>query len=382
MVRKLEPLNDIDVASLLADETRIEEKWKSPLVVSIPRPGTAPLRRKERHFEKATAMIDRGNQMYPLCSKCGCGKKSVRATATARLVVETEKNEIDNLEDSQTPRTVELLLSEHATLTNCVDQLRILTRNLSVARGMCLPDESSTSSTSTSYIPHNDSKEYERQLILQIQLFLIEIENQRSAASAANEQLTRQTRTISNLKEDLQSAELQIKTLTEKMTEALRVASNPNNRRQIKENGSDISRLTGRVHTLKAAVSTVRLSNRMSISSNPGEVIAPTGKVTLIFTDIQGSTNIWEQQPAAMTLSLTAHNKLIRSCISRYHGYEVKTIGDAFMVAFSEPRFAVGCSLAIQLKLLEQDWPADLLTVAECCTERSSNLKGLYTFRV
>lgn len=67
-------------------------------------------------------------------------------------------------------------------------------------------------------------------------------------------------------------------------------------------------------------------------------VDAPLGRITIAFTDVENSTALWERLPRVMAISLKLHNNLIRGAIERYHGYEVKTEGDAFMVAFSESK--------------------------------------------
>jgi len=59
---------------------------------------------------------------------------------------------------------------------------------------------------------------------------------------------------------------------------------------------------------------------------------------------IKGSTTQWEMHPDVMQAGLQLHNRLMRQKIKECHGYEVKTEGDAFMVAFAEP-LEVSCSL-------------------------------------
>eukprot|EP00755_Sulcionema_specki_P011500 Sspe_Gene.49178::Locus_26227_Transcript_1_1_Confidence_1.000_Length_952::g.49178::m.49178 len=60
----------------------------------------------------------------------------------------------------------------------------------------------------------------------------------------------------------------------------------------------------------------------------------PEGEVAVAFTDIQSSTPTWETCPAAMKKAMAIHNRIMREAIKECNGYEVKTIGDAFMVAF------------------------------------------------
>ena len=56
----------------------------------------------------------------------------------------------------------------------------------------------------------------------------------------------------------------------------------------------------------------------------------PSGTVTLLFTDIEGSTRLWDQQPEAMAAALQRHDVLLRSAIESARGYVFKTVGDAF----------------------------------------------------
>ncbi|PRP80396.1 hypothetical protein PROFUN_11942 [Planoprotostelium fungivorum] len=76
---------------------------------------------------------------------------------------------------------------------------------------------------------------------------------------------------------------------------------------------------------------------------------APTGNITLVFSDVMSSTSLWEQNPSAMSQALAVHNDVIVSCvcgitvhiqqrrsIARHGGYEVKTEGDSFMVSFGD----------------------------------------------
>ena len=66
---------------------------------------------------------------------------------------------------------------------------------------------------------------------------------------------------------------------------------------------------------------------------SPGAT-APTGTVALVFTDMQGSTRLWERCGAAMRAALEVHDRVLRALLARHAGYEVKTQGDSFMVAF------------------------------------------------
>jgi len=71
--------------------------------------------------------------------------------------------------------------------------------------------------------------------------------------------------------------------------------------------------------------------------SLPEKKHGPTGTVTLVFTDVKSSTALWEMDNKVMKASLKIHNQLMRDLLSKHDGYEVKTEGDAFMIAFSDP---------------------------------------------
>jgi adenylate cyclase len=91
------------------------------------------------------------------------------------------------------------------------------------------------------------------------------------------------------------------------------------------------------------------------------EVDAPTGEVSLVFTDIKNSTLLWETYPIAMRSAIKMHNDLMRRHLRIIGGYEVKTEGDAFMVAFPTVTSALLWCFTIQMQLLEVAWPQEIL---------------------
>lgn len=92
---------------------------------------------------------------------------------------------------------------------------------------------------------------------------------------------------------------------------------------------------------------------------------APVGRVTLVFTDIQGSTRLWEVRPELARNALRAHDAVMRSLLHRHGGYEVKTEGDAFMIAFPTCSNAVRFCLDAQRTLYEHPWSPELLALPE-----------------
>ncbi len=84
----------------------------------------------------------------------------------------------------------------------------------------------------------------------------------------------------------------------------------------------------------------------MSLSS-----ALPTGTVTFLFTDIEGSTQLWERQPDAMRSALARHDQILRDVIGRQGGGVFKTVGDSFCAAFATATDALEAALTAQKAL-------------------------------
>jgi predicted ATPase/class 3 adenylate cyclase len=84
----------------------------------------------------------------------------------------------------------------------------------------------------------------------------------------------------------------------------------------------------------------------------------PTGTVTLLFTDIEGSTRRWEEWADAMPQALRRHDELLRAAIGRHGGHVFKTIGDAFCAAFWRASDGVAAAIDAQRALAAEDWNA------------------------
>ena len=82
----------------------------------------------------------------------------------------------------------------------------------------------------------------------------------------------------------------------------------------------------------------------------------PTGTVTFLFTDIEGSTQLWQRHPTAMPSALARHDELLRRIIEMNDGHVFKTVGDSFYAAFGTPVAAIGAALDAQIALLEEKW--------------------------
>ena len=82
----------------------------------------------------------------------------------------------------------------------------------------------------------------------------------------------------------------------------------------------------------------------------------PTGTVTFLFTDIEGSTKRWEHHPDAMREALARHNSLLRSVITARGGFVFKMVGDAVYAAFAVPADAVAAVIAGQRAVAAEQW--------------------------
>jgi class 3 adenylate cyclase len=142
------------------------------------------------------------------------------------------------------------------------------------------------------------------------------------------------------------------------------------------------------------AVSTRRISQP---TSGPGDAIpagralmsgAPSGTVTLLFTDVEGSTRLWEAERDAMAAALRRHDEILRDAIEQVGGYVFKTVGDSFCAAFSTARAGLDAALAAQRKLAEQSWPTSRPILvrmglhAGVCEERDGDYLGPAVNRV
>jgi YVTN family beta-propeller protein len=83
----------------------------------------------------------------------------------------------------------------------------------------------------------------------------------------------------------------------------------------------------------------------------------PTGTVTFLFTDIEGSTRLLGQLRERYDDVLSTHARLLRETFAEFEGHEIDTQGDAFFVAFARARDAVAAAVAGQRALAAEKWP-------------------------
>jgi predicted ATPase/class 3 adenylate cyclase len=82
----------------------------------------------------------------------------------------------------------------------------------------------------------------------------------------------------------------------------------------------------------------------------------PSGTVTFVFTDLEGSTRLWEQHPDARSEALARHDEIVRGAIEAKRGVVFATMGDGMAAAFASAHDAVSAVLAAQLGLAAAQW--------------------------
>ncbi len=86
---------------------------------------------------------------------------------------------------------------------------------------------------------------------------------------------------------------------------------------------------------------------------------APTGTVTLLFSDIEGSTRLLQRTGNAYADLLAEHRRLLSEAFERHHGFEVDSEGDAFFVAFASAGDAAAAAAQAQRALAHHPWPGE-----------------------
>jgi len=84
----------------------------------------------------------------------------------------------------------------------------------------------------------------------------------------------------------------------------------------------------------------------------------PSGTVTFLFTDIEGSTQLWEQHPQAMPTAIERHNDILKAAIITHSGAVFKLVGDAVYAAFASAPEALAAALSAQRALHAEAWGA------------------------
>jgi len=79
--------------------------------------------------------------------------------------------------------------------------------------------------------------------------------------------------------------------------------------------------------------------------------------VSFLFTDIEGSTQLWESSPQSMGPAVSLHDDLVRSTVAAHGGFIFSTAGDGVGASFQRATDAVVAAVALQVGLAKADWP-------------------------
>lgn len=91
-------------------------------------------------------------------------------------------------------------------------------------------------------------------------------------------------------------------------------------------------------------------------SQETGKQNLPSGTVTFLFTDIEGSTKLAQQYSAAMPALLARHHAILNDAIAAHNGYTFEIVGDSFAVAFHHASDALAAAVEIQRALHRETW--------------------------
>ena len=86
------------------------------------------------------------------------------------------------------------------------------------------------------------------------------------------------------------------------------------------------------------------------------EVVAPSGTVTFLFTDLEGSTRLWQHDEDAMEVAVARHFEILDEAITRFDGRVLKTMGDGVFAVFSSALAALRAATTAQRTLVAERW--------------------------
>src|SRR5262245_29022697 len=95
----------------------------------------------------------------------------------------------------------------------------------------------------------------------------------------------------------------------------------------------------------------------MSSQEKAARAAMPSGTVTFLFSDIEGSTRLLQRLGDKYAQALADQQRLVRSSLQEVHGYEVDPAGDGFFVAFSRAADGIAAAIDAQRKFAAHHWP-------------------------
>lgn len=134
----------------------------------------------------------------------------------------------------------------------------------------------------------------------------------------------------------------------------------------------DLKKLTSFTNEEKSLKTTnnvfEEISEERSIVSLKKECSAPTGNVSMVMTDIKGSSELWSTFPQIMHSVIALHNDLLRGLLRHVGGYEVKKEGDSFFATFQTTEMAIKWCLMAQTHLLHLELPDSFYKTEQGCS--------------
>ena len=96
--------------------------------------------------------------------------------------------------------------------------------------------------------------------------------------------------------------------------------------------------------------------DQLLLAHEPAIPAPPSGTVTFLYTDIEGSTRLWERHSQAMAIAHARHDQILRAAIESNNGYVFQVIGDEFCAAFHTVGDAVRAAVNSQVDLQAENW--------------------------
>jgi predicted ATPase/class 3 adenylate cyclase/DNA-binding CsgD family transcriptional regulator len=124
------------------------------------------------------------------------------------------------------------------------------------------------------------------------------------------------------------------------------------------------------------------------LQGHNGEMGFPSGTVTLLFTDIEGSIGLWEADGEAMAEASVGYDRIVREQVEGAGGQVFKTVGEAFRVVFADPSAALASAVAVQRAVGAERWPPGssirvrMALHSGACVERGGDYFGPVVNRV
>ena len=111
---------------------------------------------------------------------------------------------------------------------------------------------------------------------------------------------------------------------------------------------------------MRRPATTLARIHLFSFGGNAHMADLPAGTVTFLFSDIEGSTRLWEADPGGMKLALARHDEVAARAVDEHGGHLFKHTGDGMCAAFSSADAAVAAAVGTQLALGREQWPDQL----------------------